>query len=783
MGKSNFVGEHRHSIEILIACLVVFVFGLAILFAHWSTRPLQVMRAKHASSSMLDIVKYSKVKSVEKHSESSAKEVPILLYHGILDGPNDGFSITQSEFNDQMINLKKAGYTTVDMQQYLDFINGKILLPEKSIMISFDDGRKDSYYRGDPILHALGFKAVMFLTSGYSIVDGSRYYLDRHELLTMNSSGRWDIEAHADYAGTNQIFVDSKGTTENFFGHLKWLPKENRLETLEEYRVRVTSEFSTVKSRLTTLLGKGAINTLSFPFGDYAQPNADRRLEPVLLGEAAKYFQQVYVQFRKGESYSSNYANDNHFISRRIEVNPNLSGEQLVNKLALNIAKPTSYVASLTQHDGWRSEWGEISYQPNKLHIVPEKGATTSATYLDGTKLLNSYSVNATFDTLGNSSTSIELASLYKDKNNYVGCIFYDNKIKLEGVTDGEKYPISEVSMPNGYRVSNTIGSTMQGTSSVGCRVNGKTVLTGIWDISNKSGGPAIFVRNATPNTGIADLTAYSYSANQPTLDTLRPVSTTEQNSADANTLYRVNTSNPASWAADSGASLNVSYNSYSISAAPKTSNNVIRANYAKGSYAGKLTDENKSATIFKVLFNKDGIDIGDKDEIYLQYKVYFDKDFNFNKSGVLPGLGGGTNTSGGKSANGYNGWSTRLMWQGNKFGTYSYLPNSYKYGQEFPWVYKNQGAEITTGTWQCLGLHIKLNDINDANGVIESTLNGKQVFRVDSVIFRYTNTLRISNILFETFFGGSDPTFASPKDQHAYFDDITLSTRYISCN
>lgn len=751
---------------------------------HWSTRPLQILRAKHATNSIIDMVKYSNVDSVDKVTNSNAQEVPILLYHGILDGPNDGFSIRQADFDNQMISLKKAGYTTIDMQQYLDFINGKTTLPEKSIMVSFDDGRKDSYYRGDPILHALGFKAVMFLTSGYSIVDGSRYYLDRHELKTMNNSKRWDIEAHADYAGTNQITTDNKGTTENFFGHLKWLPNKNRLETTDEYRMRVSTEFATVKTRLTSLLGKDSIKTLAFPFGDYAQQNPDQRLKPILLTEAAKYYQQVYVQFRKGEAYSSNYANDNHFISRRIEVNPNLSGQQLVQSLALNISKPTSFKATLTKQDGWRSEWGEISYRSNALHMQPERGATTSNTYLDGTKLLNSYSVDARFEKLSDPKTNIELASLYNDKNNYIGCIFYEDKVKLEGVTDGVKYPISEVKMALGYRDNNSFGTSMTGTSTIGCTVDSKTVLSGIWDISNKSGGSAIFIRNPTVNAGQANLISYSYKSNSPTLVNASTISRTTSKtvSQKPTTLYKVNTANPDTWASDSRVSLSPANNSFAITKSPTDNNNVIKANYAKGSYSGDLSDEQKSATIFKVLFNKNGINIGDRDEIYLQYKVYFDKDFQFNKAGILPGLGGGSNVSGGKIADGYNGWSTRLMWQGNKFGTYSYIPNSYKYGQEFPWTYRSQSTQIETGTWQCVGLHVKLNDVNQNNGVIESTLNGKRVFNVNSAIFRYSKNLHISNLLFETFFGGNDATFASPKDQSAYFDDITLSSKYVGC-
>lgn len=502
-------GKKNHTLRIMLVGFIVIFVGLALIAGYWSVRPLQRLRAMREIDSITYGVRYGHIDG-NKNTESSAQEVPILLYHGILDTlTDDGFSITQRDFNAQMIALKQAGYTTITTDQYLNFISGASKLPEKSVMITFDDGRKDSYYRGDPILKALGFNAVMYIASGYSVVDGSRYYLDKKELIQMDKTGRWDIEAHADYLGTNKIVVDAQGTTENFFGDLKWNPETKKKETLDEYRTRVSNEFRTAKQRLSDLIGAGNISTIAFPFGDYGQHSDNSSLTPILLAEARRYFQQAFVQFRKGESYSSNYANNNSFLSRRIEVSPRLDGQALVGLLSASIAKPTSFQAALNASDGWKNEWGTMDFTNSGLIFKAEPDATGVAMYLDGTKLLKRYAVTATFEAVS-PQTNIELGALYGGKDNYVGCVFYDNRILVERMVGGEREPLAQIKQVPGYRQGATFGIRVDGNNKVVCQLNGQDILAGEKDISMLLGGPAIFARNPSPGKASARMTSFS---------------------------------------------------------------------------------------------------------------------------------------------------------------------------------------------------------------------------------------------------------------------------------
>jgi hypothetical protein len=120
-------------------------------------------------------------------SDSNAKGIPVLLYHGIKKSSND-YTVSLETFKEQMFALKKEGYQTVGLEEFNDFMKGKRQLPEKSLLLTFDDGRKDSYYPTDPILRSLDYNAVVFVITEH--LDEKYFYLSESELKKMISTVR-----------------------------------------------------------------------------------------------------------------------------------------------------------------------------------------------------------------------------------------------------------------------------------------------------------------------------------------------------------------------------------------------------------------------------------------------------------------------------------------------------------------------------------------------------------------------------------------------------------------
>ncbi|MFB2893577.1 polysaccharide lyase [Aerosakkonemataceae cyanobacterium BLCC-F50] len=162
------------------------------------------------------------------------------------------------------------------------------------------------------------------------------------------------------------------------------------------------------------------------------------------------------------------------------------------------------------------------------------------------------------------------------------------------------------------------------------------------------------------------------------------------------------------------------------------------------------------------------------RDALRLSYYVRFSHNFDFVKGGKLPGLFGGTVNTGGKIPDGTNGFSTRYMWRRNGDGeVYAYLPTSSEHGTSLGrgnWQFK-------PGNWHFIEQEVILNQPGKNNGRIKVWLDGKQVLEQDELTFRTTNDLKIEGILFSTFFGGGDPSWATPKDVYADFANFSVSS------
>lgn len=91
-----------------------------------------------------------------------AAAVPILMYHVIGDGPNNLF-VSEADFRAQMDYLAQAGYHTVSMEQLYRAFHSDHRLPEKPIVITFDDAYTSHYTQAFPVLRAHKFVGTFYV--------------------------------------------------------------------------------------------------------------------------------------------------------------------------------------------------------------------------------------------------------------------------------------------------------------------------------------------------------------------------------------------------------------------------------------------------------------------------------------------------------------------------------------------------------------------------------------------------------------------------------------------
>lgn len=98
----------------------------------------------------------------------SRKQVPILCYHHIREirmasKANKGYEVTVAQFKEQMKALADSGYTSITPDQYYEYLTKGTPLPEKPVMITFDDTSLEHFTIAKPEMEKYGFKGVFYI--------------------------------------------------------------------------------------------------------------------------------------------------------------------------------------------------------------------------------------------------------------------------------------------------------------------------------------------------------------------------------------------------------------------------------------------------------------------------------------------------------------------------------------------------------------------------------------------------------------------------------------------
>ncbi len=97
------------------------------------------------------------------------RPIPILMYHQVTPVPSESFAkftVTAKAFSTQMRWLAVARYTPLTVDQLLACWSGRRVLPERPVVITFDDGFRDCVDFALPALVRHGFPAVFYLVAG-----------------------------------------------------------------------------------------------------------------------------------------------------------------------------------------------------------------------------------------------------------------------------------------------------------------------------------------------------------------------------------------------------------------------------------------------------------------------------------------------------------------------------------------------------------------------------------------------------------------------------------------
>jgi hypothetical protein len=158
-----------------------------------------------------------------------------------------------------------------------------------------------------------------------------------------------------------------------------------------------------------------------------------------------------------------------------------------------------------------------------------------------------------------------------------------------------------------------------------------------------------------------------------------------------------------------------------------------------------------------------------------LGYTLRFSSDFDFVKGGKLPGLcGGPENVSGGRPADGRNGFSARLMWRRDGRGeAYVYHKNQKgDYGDSFAFP---DDFRFPTAAPVKVRLSVTMNTPGERDGTLRVWIDDRMMVERTDMEWRSAGTFGVDGLYFETFHGGGDKSWAPTRPCWAEFGQISV--------
>ena len=114
--------------------------------------------------------------------------VSVLGYHDFSETePETAMRIHTTKFRKQMETIRQLGITVISLEEFAAWKSGGKDIPEKSILLTFDDGWKSVYTDAFPILKEFGYPYTLYLYKNY--VDGGGKALTTPMIREMIEAG------------------------------------------------------------------------------------------------------------------------------------------------------------------------------------------------------------------------------------------------------------------------------------------------------------------------------------------------------------------------------------------------------------------------------------------------------------------------------------------------------------------------------------------------------------------------------------------------------------------
>ncbi len=166
-------------------------------------------------------------------TSTGAIKIPVMVYHSVrahVSGESaiqDQYDITPELLESELVYLKEHGYTTIQFAQVIGYFDHDTPLPEKPVILSFDDGWENQYTHAFPLLKKYGMTGTFFIYTN-PIDHQKKHWMTWKQVVALDQAGM-EVAGHSRThpmltkittdQGLDKEILGSKQILEQHLGH------------------------------------------------------------------------------------------------------------------------------------------------------------------------------------------------------------------------------------------------------------------------------------------------------------------------------------------------------------------------------------------------------------------------------------------------------------------------------------------------------------------------------------------------------------------------------------
>lgn len=182
------------------------------------------------------------------------------MYHSILKSKSGTYIIHPETFENDLKYIRNKDYTTITMTDLINYVYDDTPLPEKPIIITFDDGYYNNLSYAVPLLHKYNMKAVISIVGQYTDnftkadeANANYGYLRWKDINELIADGCIEFQSHT--YKLHSIKNGRRGC------------KKVSSESLEQYSNRLTNDITKLQDEFNQNCNGYTPNTFTYPYG------------------------------------------------------------------------------------------------------------------------------------------------------------------------------------------------------------------------------------------------------------------------------------------------------------------------------------------------------------------------------------------------------------------------------------------------------------------------------------------------------------------------------------